>query len=509
MNVTIPASGQYGYLADAAAQELPPNAWSYARNMRFRDGYAERMAGASPVLTTPLITPYWITSYRNGNAKFWVYTGAAGAYVDDGATQTALGTPFTGSADDRFTGGSASGVLVVNNGVNVPQFWGGDTGTPFANLTAWDTNWRAASIRPFKNFLVAVDITKTATRYANMVKWSSAAVPGALPASWDESDPTVEAGEVDLAETTDFLIDQLVMGDINVVYKERSMYGMQFVGGTSVFRFWRLPGDAGMLARGCVANTPAGHVVLTSGDLVTHSGQGPKSIISGRMRKWLFSNLDTANYQRAFLCVNQLANEVWTCFPEPGASACTLALAWNWKDDTIGVRELSNVTFGASGPVVSAGNTTWASDTETWSDDATSWGNDGYAATESRLLLTQTTPLISLDGAGFTFNGTLPTCILERTGLTLEKPDTVKTIRSVVPRVDALAGTVLSIEVGGSMDAETAPTWSGVVTYTVGTTRKADCMATGRFLSLRITSMGAEPWRIKSIDLDVELRGMY
>lgn len=509
MNITTPASGQFGFIADAVAQELPVNAWSYAANVRFRDGYAERFSGSTQVLSTPLVTPYWISSYRNGNAKFWVYAGTAAAYVDDGATQTALGTPFTGSADDRFTGGAASGVLVVNNGIDVPQFWGGDTGTPFANLTAWNTAWRAASLRPFKNYLVALDITKTGTRYASMVKWSSAAVPGALPSTWDEADATNDAGEVDLAETPDFLIDQLVMGDVNVIYKERSMYGMQFVGGTSVFRFWRLPGDVGMLARGCAASTPKGHVVLTPGDVILHAGQGPQSIVNGRMRRWLFNNLDTTNYLRSFLCVNHAASEVWICFPEAGETACTKALAWNWNDDTFGVRDLMDATFGASGPLSVSSDGTWATDAGTWSSDSSTWGNDGFGATESRLLLTTTAPLVSLMETGTSFEGTAPTCTIERTGITFDKPDIVKTVRAVVPRVDAIGGTELTIEVGGSMDAETPPTWSAPVTYTVGTTRKADCMATGRFLSLRISSDATEAWRLKSYDMEVEMRGMY
>jgi hypothetical protein len=120
----------------------------------------------------------------------------------------------------------------------------------FANLTGWDATWRCKSLRPFKQYIVALDVTKAGTRYANMVKWSAAAVPGALPTSWDATDATKDAGEQDIAETTDVLIDQLQLGDINVLYKERSMYAMQYIGQPFVWRFYRLPGEVGMLARG-------------------------------------------------------------------------------------------------------------------------------------------------------------------------------------------------------------------------------------------------------------------
>lgn len=508
---TVPSSGQFGYIADATPQELPANAFSFAQNMRFRNGYAERFRGSTQVFTAPSVTPYFITPYRVGSSKYWIHIGIASAFADDGATRTDItpASPFTGGIDDRWTGGSASGVLIANNGIDQPQFWGGNTGLNFANLTAWNANHRAASVRPFKQYIVALDITKSGTRYASMVKWSAAAVPGSLPASWDETDATKDAGEQDLAETPDVLIDQLQLGDINVLYKERSMYAMQYIGAPFIWRFYRLPGEVGMLARGCAANTPKGHVVLTAGDLILHNGQGPTSIVNARMRNWLFNSIDTTNYARSFLAVNQPMNEVWVCFPESGQAACTLALVWNWVDDTFGVRKLPNATYGDSGQVLTSTTATWASDTNTWASDTTTWNNDGSGVAQARLLLSSSNPLITLTETGGQFDGVTPTCILERTGMAFDAPDVVKTIRSITPRIDAVAGTILSFQVGGSMDAEVAPTWSAVSTYTVGSTRKVDLFATGRFLSLRITSASVQPWRLKSFDADIISHGVY
>lgn len=390
-NAVVPAAGQYGYIPDALPQELPPNAWSVAQNMRFRNGYAERALGTTPVLNTPTVTPYFITPYRVGASQFWVYAGLAKVYSDDGTTKTditAVVAP-TGAIDDRWTGGSAEGVLVLNNGKDQPVFWGGVPATPCAILTGWNSLWRAGALRPFKNYLVALDITKSTTRYGSMVKWSSAAVPGALPTSWDETDATKDAGEVDLAETTDYLVDSLPLGDINVIYKERSMYGMQYIGGQSIFRFFRLPGEQGMLTKGCAVNTPKGHVVLTAGDLILHNGQGPTSIAEGRVRKWLFNSIDSTNWMRCFLCVNPTVNEVWVCFPESGQSACTIALVWNWQDDTFGVRQLTDTTYGAAGTVNTSQVDTWSADTGTWDTDTTTWNSTGFGAVQNRLLLTQ------------------------------------------------------------------------------------------------------------------------
>ena len=508
--VIIPAAGQYGVQADQAPQELPLNAWSDANNVRFRDGYAERFGGLKAVFSAPSVTPYWLTPYVTTSARFWVHAGTQKVFVDDGTTRTEI-TPaslFTGTQDDRWTGGALNGVLVMNNGKEVPQYWGGNVANDLAALTGWNVNWRCKSLRPFKNYLVALNLTKSGTAYPHMVKWSAAADPGTIPASWDETNPAIDAGEVDLAETGDLMVDQMVLGDANIIYKERSMYSMRYVGGQFIFAFQRLPGDVGALARGCIANTPLGHVVLTPGDVVLHNGQGPKSILTGRMRRWLFSQMDTDYYARSFLTANLRRNEVWVCFPTVGQTTCNKALVWNFADDTLSPRDLPNVTYGDFGLIAPGVAETWSSDSDTWLSDATVWAQAEFNPSDSRLLLCNASNVLLGDG-GTNNAGTDFTAYIERLNFTLEDPYTVKTVRAVYPRIEGPTGATLTVEVGATMDAEVAPTWSAPVTYTIGSTRKADAFASGRFLCLRIKSTSSFAWRLKSIDLDVIKRGAY
>ncbi|WP_230687588.1 hypothetical protein, partial [Streptococcus pneumoniae] len=82
------------------------------------------------------------------------------------------------------------------------------------------------------------------------------------------------------------------------------MYAMSYVGAPYIFRFQRLPGESGMLARGCAVNTPVGHVVLTAGDVVVNNGTGVQSIANGAVRSYIFNNIDSTNYKRAFVTAN-------------------------------------------------------------------------------------------------------------------------------------------------------------------------------------------------------------
>lgn len=510
MIVTIPAAGQYGVIADERPQEIPVNAWSAARNMRFVDGYARRFEGLTQTFATTSAIPYFLMPFSFSTTRYWVHAGLDNVYVDDGTTRTEItGTTPTGAIDDRWSGGVLSGLLVLNNNSDSPFYWDGNTSNNLTTLTGWDTDWRAACVRPFKNFLVALDVTKSSVRYPYMVKWSHSADPGSLPSSWDETDPSVDAGELDLAETPDVCIDQLPMGDVNVIYKEASMYSMQHIGAPFIFRFQRLPGDVGMIARGCAADIPGvGHIVMAAGDVVTHSGQGPTSILSGRMRSWLFNTIDGSVYKRSFIATNPTKYEAWICFPESGATACTLALVWNYKDDTFAIREIPSITYGAKGPLTYASAGTWSADSNTWDTDTTSWGSSDASSAEHRLLLCRDSDILIAD-SGTTNDGTAYDAYLEKTGLAFDDPGAVKMIRAVYPRIDGPTGQTLTVEVGGSMDAEASPTWSAPVTYTIGSSYKADCFATGRFLSLRIKSTGSFAWRCKSIDVDLIKRGAY
>ena len=506
--LTVPVAGQYGVILDQQAQELPVNAWSRAINMRFKDGSAERIQGESQIYATASVIPYYIDDYQAGTARYFVHAGIASVFVDDGTTRTTI-TPasaFTGAIDDRWTGGTLGGVLVMNNNKEAPVFWGG-TGL-LAPLTGWPASTTAAFVRPWKNILVAGDITEAGTRYPSMIRTSSLAAPGTIPTSWDYTDPTKSSLRQDLAEESSQLIDCLPWADANFIYKERAAYAMR-IGGPLGYTFTRLPGDGGMLARGCVAAVPAGHVVLTAGDVVIHAGQGQQSVIDARNRRTMFNTMDATNYKRSFVVSNPGRNEVWVCIPVAGDSFPTIAYVWNYKDDTWTTRELLNVTYGAVGQISAAAVNSWTSTSGMWDDSTDAWNTSAYPPTAARLLTTSTDSTIRLIDKTGTFNGVAYTSILERKGLPVGDQSRVKTITAIEPRFDAASGTQVKIEIGSSMEAEKSPVYSAPVTYTVGSSYRAFSFATGRFPAVRFTSLDNQPWKLKSYDIHYTEGGLW
>lgn len=513
--VSIKDCGQ-GVNKELMPEELVPGQWTSCTNMRFRNGFAERFKGMQTLFADPLITPYWVSPYASTLTRFWVHGGLAKVYVDDGTTRTDISnaTAFTGAIDDRWTGGSLNGVFICNNKADQPQYWGGDTAVKLQVLPGWVNTHRVAWMRPWKNYILCGDVTKAGVRYPHMLKWSAAAVAGAVPTTWDIADATQDAAERDLAETPDVMVDGLPLGDAFIVYKERSMYSVTQTFDSRIFRTARLPGNTGMLARGCGVAIPSGHVVLTAGDLILHAGQGVKSIVSGRMRKWLFNTMSSTLASRSFVTSNPQKNEVWVCFPSTDATSCDTALVWNWENDTFGIRTLPSVTYGDAGQVSTASataSTSFDSDAGTYDTDGSTYDENEYASNEARMVFSHLTKL-SLVDTGTTDFGTALTSSLERTGMHFDDPYSVKIIRSVYPRVDAPIGTVISIQVGSAMNPDSAVTWSTVGTFTVGAGGriKVDKFSVaGRFLALRLSATTNSIWRLRSLDLDIKPAGAY
>lgn len=509
--VTLPALGQYGLVVDQAAQEIPPNALSRVSNVRFRNGSATRFGGHVGIFDTPSVTPYYVAPFGTADKRYWIHSGLASTFADDGTTRTDIsGTALTGTADDRFTGGALHGLFILSNAVDPPKYWNGDTGTNLATLTSWDANWRVKFIRPFKNFLVYGYPTKSSVAYPHTIGWSAAADPGTLPSTYDTSSTTTEAGDAPIGETPDKIVDGLTRGEVFLVYKEQSIYRMELNGDpVSVFSIKRIPGTFGMLARGCAADTPKGHVVLANGDVVLVDGFGePQSLMDGRVRDWFFqTQLDSTNYARSWVAANLAKSEVWVGYPSIGASYPDKALVWSWIDNAWGIRDLPNATYAAAGLLEYDAADTWAADPDDWIDDSTLWGQNDFTPSDARFIMASTAPAIYLADSGTTYAGTTINASIERTGLVFDNPDVVKTWVSMTPRIRAAAGTVVYIQFGGSMSAEVAPTWSDPIEYTVGTSVKAFGFASGRYLAYRIYSTGKQGWSVKSIDCDIKPRG--
>ena len=518
--VSMGPAGAVGINTDLSPAELPPEAWSGGRNIQFASGAASSTSDTSVLVpVTPLqfnsAIPGPMTS--SGYAS-WLLGGntEVHAYIAGAMTEvTRAAGDYTGASTNRWSGGALGGVTVINNGADVPQGW--LVAAPsqlLIDLPNWPSTTRAACIRPYKQFLVALDITKGATRYPTLVKWSHPADPGTFPVTWDEADPTKDAGEYPLSETSGHCIDCVPLRDTNLIYKQDSVWSMQYIGGMFVFKFTKVFGDFGVPNRDCVVEYQSGkHFVFTGNDLLIHDGQNVQSIATGRVRK-LLKTITVNQLRTAFVALNSTAQEVWFCYRQANDDmiAADTAIVYNWADGSIGFRTLPNYRFIANGrldPPIT-GIQTWDNVTGTWGEHPEEWGEAVIVPAVIRMVGLGELTMEWLEAIPYSSS----VCWVERTYLGVpvkagKAPDlsVQKFITRIWPRVVGTPGDVIRFRFGAADSVAKPIAWEQSQQYIIGVDEFLDCTLTGKMFAIRIESENVHQWTFNGMDAELIATG--
>ena len=381
MRRLVEGVGDVGVVKDVSEHKLPEQAFSDARNMRFTDNAAERSRGFLPIFPPAIERPLWIGAFPPTTAPIWVYATEKNVYtVNDISTEVITRESKTYGTDlsRGWDGFVFQGVGIFNNGVDVPQMW-----TRFLpnnrleDLKNWPANLRVRTMRPFKNFLVGLGVRRASVDNPYAVLISGQANVGEVPETWDIADPSSLGIEFDIAETPDRVVEALPLGDQLYIYKERSTWALQFTGRSPFWARRQVFNDVGIFNKNCALNIPQGHLVVTQDDIVIHNGQrgSSRSILTARMKQWLFRQIDEAYWRNAYLVPNSPRNEVWFCFPTHGIRYPNLALTFNWETGALGLLDLPQAPAAAAGPVRQIDpDETWAAQDMPWSEADFEWG---------------------------------------------------------------------------------------------------------------------------------------
>ena len=320
-----------------------------------------------------------------------------------------------------------------------------------------------------------------------MVRYSDA---GALPASWDITDPTTLAGDAYLTDDRGEIIDGYQLRDLFVIYKTHSTYVMRLTGGQSVMRIDKVQVHSGILTKNCITEFKGRHFVVSDGDIVLFDGQNIESIAEKRVKDKIFNEIDDDNYDKSYVVRNDKHHEIWFCYPSTGQSMTDKAAIWNWDDNTWTFRELTNTRHIAAGVTNFASSPIWSATnrccmgrllfihTSTWKPFSSNSTVDTLASA--------VTSAINIIGDSYDIDGVAMTSKLEKVTMDLGDPDTVKMVKSVTPRITAAAGTKVYIRVGTQFNPDDSISWGNEVLYTVGTDREAHFTQKGRFISIRM-----------------------
>ena len=350
--------GAAGVITDVDPFNLPFNAFTRAKNVRFSDGNVER----SPVFRTAydytssstkvpsfvfgLSNPGTFDTVLIVNQDFSVEEFANGAvssvHTD---TQSASPAPVTGT--------TLASVEYLNRPSRVPIARTPSAST-FSNLANWDSTWRTSSLRSFGDFMLALGLTEGSTSYPNRVRFSDITLANNVPGSWDATDTTKSAGFNDLVQLRTPIVDGATLGSNFLIYSSDQVWNMEFVGGTFIFNFRKVFDDAGVINQNCILEVEGKHFVFDTDDIYMNDGITRQSICDNRVRDYIFNGIDMSLQEACFVMHVADLEEIYFCYHTgddlavyDDVSGCNRAAVYNYRSDTWSFVDLPNVTSGS------------------------------------------------------------------------------------------------------------------------------------------------------------------
>jgi hypothetical protein len=514
MKLDVENLARPGLVNDIPDRLLPDSAWTDSRNVRYRDGAAEKCKGYERAMGSLSVTARWAAGITDGSNQFWVYASNSVLYATDGSTHTNVSQPsvsYQAIDDLGWNGGAFHGRIVANDGITPPQVWSPGLGNTFTSLSAWP-NISAKVIRPFKDFLFALRITDGGSFLPRTLRWSDKAQQNAMPTSWDFTDPTNQAGITELAQTGDLLVDCAPLRDSLIIYKENHTWLADYIGMPDVFSFRQIFTQAGLLAEDCFAILGTSHVALTDNDLVVHDGNSMRSIADKRMRRWLFNRINPQRYKRTFMMTDYRNREVYVCFPESGMDWPNMALAWNWAEDTFHIYELGReISFGIHGTIPAPNvSTTFDDEVGTFDDDSATFDEATYSQFLTRVLLLDARQQLAYQNdTGETYDIKPMGAYAQRFGTRLsQNNDQLMRLYRIYPKATGVPGDALHFHIGTRESESSQTFWDGPYYYVIGEDHKIDVRPIpGRIVDLHVEHHGPYPFRLSGYTLEFEPDG--
>ena len=504
--------GSGGLVTDQNPYDLELTQFPSGNNVQFHDGRIGKVLGHSQrasVASAPTHVQGWLyegndTIVIGSLQKLYRFNGSTVTNV----TKTSDATNYSNSP--RWQSEQLGTAMMFNNGAQAPQYML-PSGSRFADLTAWPSGVTTKCLKPYKSFLIMAGYQTSGSEHPYTVRWSDEYDPTGVPLDYSITSTTNLAGENVLSGNNGELVDQLTLNNSQIIYAERGVFAMDFIGAPLVFSFREVFSDDGIINRGAVAEFFNKHLVVGHNDIYIHDGNQKQSIVDKRVRRTFYNEIaDT----RSIFCqtVND-RSEVWICYANadaPNSQSANRALVYNWAQNAFTFIDLPNVRALTVSETLDSGGG-WDDAPGTWGQSSKYWSNASQTTQANSLRVfsagyvdSKVYQMGDTHGA----SGAPIAAFLEATKIDLDQvlgkaTNNIKQINGIMPQIEG-QGTV-DVSVGVSNAPQDGVTWQSTTSYNIESDHKIDVRSSGRYFALRIESTSASDyWRLTGLDIDVQ-----
>lgn len=512
--VPIREVGAIGVISDISPYDLPSTVFSSARNVRFKNKKVTRSSVFKALATAHTFATAAplgvIDASENGSDGCIVVPLSDGVLyqIYNGVITLPSPTVAWPATNYQVTSTMLGEVTYLSSEDGNPLYRLAPSAGLFQYIPGWTATDKCVALRSFKDFLIALNVTKAGVKYRNMVKWSNAAQNGAPPADWDVTDPASLAGENILNDANGELLDGVPMGPSFMLYGSEETYRMDYIGDPFIFTTSKLFSDLGVMAKNCVVDIDTKHYVFGKNNIFLHDGMQKVSISSSKVRNRIYKNLDYSMKHKCNVWHNKNNSEIVFAYVSTASEAqwskdntlgCNEAAVFNYVDQTWSFIDLPGVVGAVetSIPV----SETWAT-LGNWDTLSGTWGSMEGLSPRATVVVSATNGVVPnqiyfMDDyeVGYLANPVVSSILwpayaeaiykdVDEAGVTLS--DRVL-VSKIMPQIQtSTANAIVNFSVGQSTNAMSAISWSASKPFNATVDYKINYRVNGRYIALRM-----------------------
>jgi hypothetical protein len=497
-----------GHILDIEPLELSDQVLSLARNVNMRRGFPSRIRGRRSIYTAFPTVPYHLLNFNLNNFNWWLLFGDNDIWAVETSNEFDISIASQDTIANPYEWSSTllNGIPVFTNGKDAPHYWTGDGGDNAIALPGFPATTFCKFIVAFRFHLFALDIDQPSGLFNNLILWSEATEPGAIPQTWAPAADN-EAGSAFLADSPGRCVAGVPLGTQLMIYKPTSFHAIEYAGQQpdNIFVVRPVVRSTGLIGPHALKTIGTQQAVVGNDDVVLTDGINVRSIADNRIKQTLKNSIDEANAQNVFTIYDDHARELWVCTPESGSQFATVAHIWDQSRDNWVTRDLNAVKYGTVGIVDdNVPSPGWDADSEVWDEDLSVW-NEAQQGVFQKVVIAENAAMFVEDVP----ESNLVDAIIQRLDLTFDDAEQRKVTTRVTIEGKGAGLSTLFVRLGSRNSTEdgTGVSWGAFVA------RQAEGNAyevSGRFISVEVSNnTSAEPWTVTRITIEAEYDGEF
>ena len=506
-----------GEIKDILPENMPLSGVTSARNCRIESQSLRSFSNARIGTTfSPDTIRFGQTFWRiEGDGQIVVRENVAGPpdvsilFIDITGGLTDITPVANLTQSDTWYAVQVGEWFILTNGIEDPQYTTAAlpqmvTLPGWPNATDGETNldYKADVLEVYKNFIVAVGVTKDGTKERNMVKWSHPVSPGDTTTFWNFTDPTLLAGENILQEPGREIVALQPFRDTCMVFFDRKTWRMDNVGGEFVMNFQKVFDDDGCISAHGWANAHGEGYVFGRRDIYKHDGHNKTTLTDLRLTKYIYDTIDPSFEVHVEYYPKR--NEVFFLTRTQPSGDGNLLLLYNtphdaWTESLVEFNGTGVLTTLTTGPRLSTGTDTYDDwTTEIYTDFEDTTYADLVDSDETVTVYgTSVSQAVNYD---LDYNGTDPAptslfrenLLIEHRGIDMDEDgqstvgDKIIYLNRVYPQIHGTGSVIFTF--GVSRTANEPIVWEPSITFDLDDPQDyaVDVRIAGRYLAYRI-----------------------